>query len=520
MPFPFSPPSGLNSDDTTFVAEGRWVRGNNVRFYGGRPQTVGGWASQFLLPSNTYGIVRSILPFARSGGIVVAYGTIDDSGSGSRLLVGGGVGNGLGLAAPADRTPTGVSGSTLSWSLDSWGDVLLACPLGGTLYEQSGVAAATEVATAPDRIDGGILVTNERQVLALGCNEESSGTFNPMCIRGCDLEDYGDWTTSPDSNAFEHILPGSGKIVGGRRAGGSIAVWTEAALYLGQFVGNPDQTYRFDLVDGNCGLIGPDAVTTLGQRFYWLGTDLRIRTWVPGELPQIIPCPIGREFAVNVALNFGSSRESRFVAHSVSKFEEVWFHYRDNRGGQPSGAFNNRYIAFCAGESRAAQRPVWFTGLAGRTAAVDSGIVVSLTYATEASTIISAVPGAVYLEETGTAGTANSPHFSSIESGDQYIDNGQRRMMVRGVRPDFENITAEDGEGVAMTLYVRDHPISSSTGKGPFLLTSGMAKKDFRASGKIISVKFEMTDAAFQALPSGCFRLGKPVFDIIPLGER
>src|SRR5687768_16705859 len=39
---PFSPPPGLNSDDTTFSAEGRWADASNVRFYNGKPQVIGG----------------------------------------------------------------------------------------------------------------------------------------------------------------------------------------------------------------------------------------------------------------------------------------------------------------------------------------------------------------------------------------------------------------------------------------------------------------------------------------------
>ena len=34
-------PPGINSDDTTFAAAGRWVDGNNVRFRGGKPEAIG-----------------------------------------------------------------------------------------------------------------------------------------------------------------------------------------------------------------------------------------------------------------------------------------------------------------------------------------------------------------------------------------------------------------------------------------------------------------------------------------------
>jgi hypothetical protein len=107
------------------------------------------------------------------------------------------------------------------------------------------------------------------------------------------------------------------------------------------------------------------------------------------------------------------------------------------------------------------------------------------------------------------ATTAPAIISSSITSADFYLDNSQRRAMVRGIIPDF------DAQGGTVNLYlrVRDRPLSTATVKGPYALTTATTKKDFRASGKIITVQFEAATAAR-------FRLGKPLFDIVPLGER
>jgi hypothetical protein len=63
-----------------------------------------------------------------------------------------------------------------------------------------------------------MLVTPQRQVLAFGCNEKLSGNFDALFVRGSDLEDYADWTTTSTNNAFEHI-DGPGSIVTARMVG-------------------------------------------------------------------------------------------------------------------------------------------------------------------------------------------------------------------------------------------------------------------------------------------------------------
>ena len=42
---PLNIPFGLITDDTTFAAQGAWGNADKVRFWRGRPQTIGGWES-------------------------------------------------------------------------------------------------------------------------------------------------------------------------------------------------------------------------------------------------------------------------------------------------------------------------------------------------------------------------------------------------------------------------------------------------------------------------------------------
>lgn len=493
MLIPFSPPPGLNSDDTSFAAEGRWTDGNNVRFYNGKPQVIGGTSDLFTVTG--FVACRCIFPFVRAGAVMIAYG--GDVSADGKLYVG------TGLGTPANRSPAGLVGSRKNWSFAAWGDTLLACPEADTLYQQSGTGAATAVATAPALITY-MLATNERQILAFGCSEEVSGTFNALCIRGSDLEDYTDWTTSPTNNAFEHILPDGGAIVAARCIGAYIAVWTTSSLYLGQFLGDPGQAYRFDKVDENCGLIGPNAVIVFNGIVYWMGVDSRIRSWAPGSLPKIMPCAISRDF--RSASNFDPTLQGRYVAASAnSAFNEIRFDY----SYIPDTCW--AFIAVCLDDGS------WHRGIGGRTAIVDDPLLSSLTAGILGGpTIISAAGGTgqVAMQDTGPFTWSNSGASSVlapyIQSAAQTLENSGRRLLVRSVEPDFEGQVND----LKLTLFVRDRPQSTPLTKGPYTLTTTTTKLGCRCSGKLIEVKIGSVSE------SAAFRVGKLLFDVEPMGNR
>jgi hypothetical protein len=490
---PFAPPPGLDSDDTTFSSEGRWVSGNNIRFVHGKPETIGN-ISQDLITGLGANAVTAMLA-ARRGTTNYVY-----IGSGAALNVSSAV-----SAAPTvatDITPAALGGVG-SWSLSTFGSALLASPSGGKLYQYTGSGVATHVTQAPAQSTA-MIVTQERQVLALGCNEEISTTFNGRCIRGSDLEDYTDWTTTSANNAFEHILDSDSDIVTGTLAGSYVVVWTTSAMFLGQFIGDPGQTYRFDKV-ADVGIVSHKGYAVDGDAVYFMAPDRSLYVWRAGGGPVPIPSPIARDFEANgpsTALNLAA-----VVLGRVSHFDEIWVLYPDSRS--PAGAgVNTRYLAYSIRESTAAQRPVWFQGQMSRSAILDGGpLHLMYTNFASAPCLMADYDGVIYLHEcVRTGGTAP---VSYIQSADQYIDNSQRRMTIRGAIPDFEYQSGD----VSLTLYMRDRPQSPTVTKGPYVLAATANKKDFRASGKIVAAKFSAESGSY-------FRLGKPLFDTVATGER
>jgi hypothetical protein len=499
----FDPPAGLVSDDTIYSVPGSWASGTNMRPHQGRMETIGGWEAAFV--TILTGVCRNAHNWTNAAGVVnIAFGThsglqvydggivatITPSGLAAGAIDTSGAGPGYGSGTYGSGTySTPFTAYILrTWSLDTWGETLLGVPRGGTLYQWNNNTSvvAQQITQAPDNITC-MLVTPERQVLALGCNEEISNDFNGLCIRGCDIEDLTDWTTSSSNNAFEHILEGGGMILTGKLVGPVVGVWTDNGLHQGTFLGNPDQTYRFDRVGVNCGTIGPNAVTVHNGVAYWVGRDRKFRAWTPGTRPIILECPIWDDFAENLH----SSQAAKIVAVGNSRFDEVWFFYPDARDGNE----NSRFIAFAI---TAMEGLKWFRGDVGRTAACDAGVL--------SHPLAVTVDGHVYYHELGSDADGDELAWT-IRSAAQYLDEAQRVLQVQRVRSDFK----DQEETVSLTAYVRSHPQAPASTKGPFALPAGAEKKDLRFSGAIVELEFSGSNHA---------RFGKPTFDALVTGQR
>jgi hypothetical protein len=487
----FSPPPGLVSDDTSFAAEGRWTDGSNVRFRDGKPQVIGGWSTTGR--AALLGTCRSLHAWTIGNVFYCAMGTT------ARLYVETG-------GALYDITPAADIAETGLWSFANYGNDLLAQSAGGTIYRWQGDTGADAGAlpNAPYYVGAGILVTPQRQVLALFANEALSGIVNPMCIRGSDLEDPTAWDSMATNNAFEHILDGPGRIVAGAIVGDHVVIWTDTALFLGTFLGDPGQTYRFEKIAADCGLYCQTAAVIVDQRAYWYGSDGRFWTWTVGMLPEHVECPLLKDLNDNLNRTRDTNL-SRMFATPVSRHGEIWWFYP--RGGS---AECTNYVAFSTRDV------AWFKGALARTAFLDDPLIQRMLAPGGAAQIkitncigVDAA-GIGYFHEYGS--NANGAALDwFIQSGDQSIEQSGRRMLVRGIVPDFKDQLGN----ISLTLSCRDRPQSAAVVKGPYTLTPTTTKKDFRASGRILAVKFSGGAA------TGSFmRLGKVLFDVVPAGQR
>lgn len=511
MRIPLELPPGLNGDDTTFAAAGRWADGSNVRFWRGRAEVIRGW--ELLTTTALTGICRSVFGWTDNAfELNLAFGTnsklqlwlggemfdiTPSSGFTAGAVDGtGGAGYGTGAYSTGEYSEPSTSDFfPLTWSLAAWGENLLACPRDQTIFtwENATGTPAAALSNAPDNV-AHMLVAPQRQVFALGCNEEVSGGPNPLCLRHSSVGDNNEWDTAPDTTAREYILPGGGRIVAGRVIGDNLLVWTSSALFLGTFIGSLTQPWRFDKVGDQCGLIGPGAAIVVGQRVFWIGPDLQFYAYGLGGAPYTLDCPIRNGFANNLA----ASQGDKIVATSISAFNEVRWDYPDARDGTE----NSRYLAAHVPTLVNNAELAWYRGTMARTAFCDAP-------PSNAAYPVGVDPsGNVYWHEKGQS--ADGSAFAwFIETADNYLDP-ERNMMVRAIWPDVK----EQVGPVMVQVASRFSPQGDEVVTQGSTMAPGARKSDVRATGLLARVRFYGNSAPTAA------RLGSPIFEVTPTGAR
>lgn len=494
-PVPFDPPAGLFSDDTRLAAKGRWADMSNMRFWEGKAQVIGGWES--LTISLASGVCRAVLAWTDQATVAnIALGTntalqilkggnfsdITPAGLAPGQVDGtGGSGYGTGAyGAGAYSEPSTADTFPRTWSLSPFGETLIANPRREGIYEWNNNPAtpATLLANAPAKAVY-TLVTASDQIMALGCNEEASGVFKPLCIRHSSIRKKNEWNTNTNTTAREYTLPGGGEIVAGRNMGAYVLVWTTAALYVGTFQASLAQPWRFERVGEKCGLIGPNAAVVSGLTAMWLAPDLQFRSYSLGGQVEVVQCPIRED----MAQNFAASQGDKVVASSLERFGEVRFDYPDARDGFE----NSRYVVFSRIEG------AWSRGRMPRSAMVDAGPL--------ADPIGVTPTGNVYWHERGNSNDGAAFAWF-IESGELVLSE-EASMMVRGVLPDI----ARQIGGVVLSLFSRLKPQEAHRAFPPVVMAPGDAKADIRASGRYFRVRLSGSAAPTFA------RLGRMTFD-------
>ena len=259
-------------------------------------------------------------------------------------------------------------------------------------------------------------------MLALGCNPEAGGSYNARCIRGSDLEDYTDWTTTATNNAFEHPGRRGGdhqrrpdrplcRGLDGHRAVLGAVHWRPPVKPIASIA---------SMAASGCSASTPIAYTTAwptGSRRTISTAELRGR-WL-----RSCPARSGGDFT----LNYGGGSP---LVYAIPRYNEIWLHYADSRDG---GSTCGRFVALCLDDMS------WFRG-----ARLRSNVLSAAHFSTriflgsvDTGAFASASGSAIYIEGTGAR---DEPSY--IQSADQYLESGKRRMLVRSIKPDSSSRSA------------------------------------------------------------------------------
>jgi hypothetical protein len=507
--YPLDIPPGLVFGETVLAAQGRYTDGSLVRFVStdndqpARPEIIGGWESLTL--ETLSGVCRNTFTWTDlAGRLNVAFGTH----TGLYVWRGG---------ALFDITPTGLVAGQVNgtqgqgygvgpygsgfyglpaigeyyartWSFGALGEALIACPRGGTIYQwanDTGVVAAP-VTNAPANVTS-ILVTEERAVMAVGCNEEVSGDFNPLCIRHSSLTDETVWATSTDDTAREKILAGGGRLVGGLKVAANNIVFTNNQAFVVSYIGSLDEVYRFESVGNQCGLIGANAMTADNQTAYWISPDYQLWGYSLGGIPQTLTTPFRKDLDDYLAL----SQQDKIVVSTVKAFNELWIFYPDSRDGME----NSRAFSMNLKHGSPAKH------ILARTAFVDASVARSPIGAT--------VDGTVYWHERGNSADG-AALTGFLLSGAQYLAPGGELVSLSSIWPDFKG---QQG-AINLTLLCREQPQDDPVEIGPFTIQPSQSKQDLHTVARLIGLKL-----SFSSGPA-YMRMGTPVVEGRIVGRR
>jgi len=392
------------------------------------------------------------------------------------------------------------------WSLDNFGENLIACVNNGMVYEWVPNISnrAVVIANAPTKNSFALVSTPDRHLVLFGTEETigTPATFDPMLVRFSDTEDDTTWYATATNSAGSQRLTDGNYLAAAIRSRGQILVYTDNALYGMQFLGVP-YTFGFQQLGTNCGCLSNNAAVDVNGVAYWMSPD---SFFIFDGTVKKLPCSVQDA----VFQNYNYVQRSLIYCGLNTEFNEVTWFYPTANSDAIDVYVTYNYLENC-----------WYQGSMSRTTWRDRGVF-QLPIATEwdPTSIANAYPAVsgltagvsiVYSQEDGANGNGNAI-YSYVESAFFDLADGDQISFVKRIVPDFSSqVGTLDFYVVSRAFAVPPDQVSSLT---PYSFTSTTQKIDTRIRGRAISLKIESTAVDDK------WRLGSIRLDIQPDGMR
>ena len=601
---------GVNKEVTDYTGQGQWVDSDNVRFFKGLPQKIGGWTkfvSTYLvgiaravhgwisLDGTRYlafgtdrklyvyseGVTYDITPIRETetltnpfttasgnatvtvadtshgallGDFVIYKGasTVDslnfnqefqiqsivntaaytiaftDGSTASGTTAGGGgsvtadyqvnvgptlseFGYGWGTATWGGSTwgsPRTTSNATIEarqWSLDNFGEDLIATVLNGGTFKwdlSAGVGTrAVAIPNAPTFSRFNLVSTPDRHLLLFG-TQTTIGGVNPqddLLIRFSDQENLTTYAPTAENTAGSLRIADGSRIIAATRSRGAIMVWTDTALHSLQFIG-PPFTFGLRQLGQSCGIVGQHAAIDINGNSYWMSQS---SFYAFDGTVKKLPCTVEQAVFSNLSL---TASENAYVGHN-DEFNEITWFYATSGSDQINAQVTFNY-----------EEGTWWTGTLDRTTWIDREIYqipIATDYSSTAygnvSTIQGLTDGAsiVYQHEVGddADGTAIT---AFLKSGAVSITEGEDFAFVKRYIPDIQNQSGTLNMDLKFLTYPNDSNVVTKSSS----FTSTTDKIDLRGRGR------QFTANIVSNTTGTAWRLGTIRFDIQPDGRR
>ena len=385
------------------------------------------------------------------------------------------------------------------YSQDNWGEDLLLNVYDGTPYywdKTLGLGSrATDLASQSGSSDAPtitrrIMVSGaDRHVVCFGCNPLGETDQDLLMVRWSDQEDPVDWTPTATNTAGSQRISSGSEIISAQKTRQEMLIWTDTALHAMRFTG-PPFTFGFSMLANNVSIIGPNAVTTVGDKVFWMDRE---NFYVYTGRVQVIPCTLLRYVFDDINLE----QSFKCFAASNKMFDEVFWFYPTADSTEIDS-----YVKFNFTEN------TWDLGTLSRTAWVDYGI-----HNNPRASGIASGTNFVYVHETGDDNDG-SPMTSFIESADFDIGDGEQFMFVSRLVPDID-ITSSDAEAaVNYILKTRNYPGDSLTTNSTNAVTATTQQAFLRSRSRQVALRVESSTTDIT------WTMGDLRLDVRPDGRR
>jgi hypothetical protein len=369
-------------------------------------------------------------------------------------------------------TPTGAA----DWSLDNWGELLIANPEGGGVYywgPASGFTNVQLVQQAPFYNSGAFVSIAQQMIITFGSTVSAViGIYqDPLMVKWCDSENFFAWTPTATNQAGSFRIPTGSRCVGGAATPHQNLIWTDLDLWSMTYIGS-QFVFSFNKIGSNCGLISKHAHAQLAGNVYWMGWQSFFM--LSGNGVMELSCPVWD--AVFQDLDIANASKCR--AGSNTSFSEIWFFYPSKSGGL---GICDKYVKYNTIEG------VWDMGSMQRNTWMDVSILGGPVACTNS--------GLIYVHESGKDAD-NAPVNYYYETGWTFLDKGESIVFIDRIFPDFKwgDFNGSQNAAIQVTVKTVNYPGETPKSYGPFTVTKASQFISKRIRARQIMFHFEGND--------------------------
>ena len=405
------------------------------------------------------------------------------------------------------RSSSDVVVSARNWSLDNFGEDLIATVLnGGTfIWDTSGGvgARATALSNAPTASRFSLVSTDTRHLLLFG-TETTIGdttTQDDLLLRFSDREDATDYTPVSTNEAGSLRISDGSRIIGAVKSAGQILIWTDTSLHGLQFVGTPF-TFGLRQLGANAGLIAQHAAIEVNGIAYWMSDDA---FYLFDGVVKKMPCSV-QDYVFD---DMSYTNKADIAVGLNTAFNEIIWYYPSSNATQIDRAVAYNYL-----------EGTWYTINLARTTWLGAYVYenpIATEYNASATANVSTILGltagssSIFEHEVGNNQADGTAITAFLETGSVEIADGDQLMSVSKLVPDFDNLA----NTMTAQLTLEQYPQSTANVQTSGSITSSTEKISVRGRGRAVKIRY--TTNSVNDTP---WRLGSQKLQIRPDGRR